>query len=198
MSEAARMSALPTGTVGRSSLGWWGMLCVIATEGALFSYLLFGYFYYAVQLAGNWMPEKPPPLHYALPGVVLLVVSGIAMWWAEYGARRGRGAALLLGLPVALFLGILFGILQALDWRHEAFTMRSGEFGSMFFMLTGLHLAHLIAGLLALLVVLVWSALRYFDAVRNAPVLIAAIYWYFVVTIGVILFIALYILPRLW
>ena len=34
----------------RIGVGWWGLLCVVLTEGALFGYLLFSYLYYAVQL----------------------------------------------------------------------------------------------------------------------------------------------------
>lgn len=198
MSEVVHVPPLPVGPVGRIGLGWWGMLCVIATEAALFAYLLFAYFYYAVQLTGNWLPERLPSLHYALPGVILLVISGGAVWIAEHGVRRGREKPLSFGLAVALLLGISFAVLQSLDWEHEAFTLRSGPFGSSFFTLTGLHFVHVVVGLIALLMVLIWSFLQYFDNVRNAPVLIAAAYWYFVVVIGVIVFLALYVLPHLW
>ena len=32
--------ALPVGAKGKDSVGWWGMLCLIATESSLFAYLL--------------------------------------------------------------------------------------------------------------------------------------------------------------
>lgn len=199
MSDTARrLPVLPVGSTGHRSLGWWGMLCVIATEGTLFAYLLFSYGYFAVQLAGNWMPWQPPPLRYALPGIILLLVSAPGMWLGGFGARRGRRAMLLIGLMLALALGCAFGVLQGLDWRIEAVTLREGEFGSVYYTLTGLHLAHLAAGLLGLLLVLVWSVLGYFDASRHAPVLILAAYWYFVVVAGVVVFVALYVLPRVW
>ncbi len=199
MSETARsLPVLPVGTPGRRSLGWWGMLWAIVTEGTLFAYLLFSYGYFAVQLAGNWMPRQVPPLRLALPGIVLLVISVPAMWLGSFGARRGRTVALLIGLVLALALGAAFGVLQGLDWRSEPLTLRQGEFGSVYYTLTGLHLAHLAAGLLGLLLMLIWSALGYFDARRHAPVLILAAYWYFVVVVGVTVFVALYVLPRVW
>lgn len=199
MSEATvpRPAPLPVGSVGRASLGWWGMLCVIATEALLFVYLLFGYFYYAVQLDGNWLPQTLPSFRLSLPGVILLVVSSAGMWVATFSARRGRLVPLLLGVLFALLLGIAFFVLQLLDWRHQPMTLRSGEYGATFFTLTGLHLAHLAVGLVGLLLLLVWSALRYFDARRHAPVLIMAAYWYFVVAVGVAVFLALYVVPRI-
>ena len=41
--------ALPVGSQGRLSSGWWGMWTLIATEAALFAYLLFSYFYVGAQ-----------------------------------------------------------------------------------------------------------------------------------------------------
>ncbi len=196
MSDAAASAPLPVGSVGRASLGWWGMLCVIATEATLFAYLLFGYFYYAVQLDGNWLPQLPPSLKLSLPGVILLIASSVGMWWGERGVRRGSQGSLLLGVALALLLGIGFLVLQVLDWRQEPLTLRQGAFGATFFTLTGLHLAHLAVGLAGLLLVLAWSGLRYFDALRHTPVLIMAAYWHFVVAVGVIVFLALYVVPR--
>ena len=51
---------LPIGSKGRLSSGWWGMIAVIATEASLFAYLLFSYYYFAIQPhAAPWPPEMP-------------------------------------------------------------------------------------------------------------------------------------------
>ena len=63
MSEAEalyRGEALPVGSKGRLSSGWWGMVTLLATETALFAYLLFSYFYIASQSGGAWPPGGPP------------------------------------------------------------------------------------------------------------------------------------------
>jgi hypothetical protein len=36
------------------SSGWWGILLGIATEAAIFAYLLFSYYYMAIELHGAW------------------------------------------------------------------------------------------------------------------------------------------------
>ena len=40
---------LPTGSIGALANGYWGMIALIVTEAALFVYLEFSYYYYAVQ-----------------------------------------------------------------------------------------------------------------------------------------------------
>ncbi len=184
--------------MGRISVGWWGVICVIATEASLFAYFLFAYFYFALQLGGNWTPLQPPGFLFSLPGVIALILSSLAAWWAERGARRGLRIDQLGGLALAALLGIVFLVLQLLDWGRETFTLKSSEYGSVFFTITGLHLAHLVVGVLALLLILVWSALGYFDARRHVPVLIGVAYWHFVVVVGVVLFLALYVAPNVW
>jgi heme/copper-type cytochrome/quinol oxidase subunit 3 len=188
---------LPVGGVGRIGVGWWGLLCVIATEGSLFAYLLFSYFYFAVQLDGGWMPEAPS-FEFSLPAVILLILSGIAVWWGARASARGARGRFLIGFLLTLLLGLGFIALQWLEWRSKPFTMQSGEYGSIFFTVTGWHLAHLVAGVIGLVLILIWSALGYFDDRRNAPVLIAAGYWHFVVAVGVAVFLALYVTSYLW
>ena len=58
---------IPVGSVGRRAGGWWGMMTLIATEGALFGFLLFSYYYLAVQHGRDWLPDDLPGFRLALP-----------------------------------------------------------------------------------------------------------------------------------
>lgn len=189
---------LPVGGVGRIGVGWWGLLCVIATEGALFGYLLFDYCYYAVQLDKAWLPERLPSFGLALPNTVIALLSSLAAWWGERGITRGARWQFMACFALAFLLGFAFVLIEALDWGMKPFSMRSGIYGSLYFTITGLHVAHLVAGLIALLMVLIWGALGYFDRWRNTPVLIAAAYWHFVNLVWLVFFVVFYVTPRLW
>ena len=92
---------------------------------------------------------------------------------------------------------MLFVAIQLMEWHSRPFTLRSSLYGSLFFTITGFHMAHVVVGLLALAVVLLWSALGYFDARRNAPVLIVSIYWHFVDVVWIFVFTTLYLTPYL-
>src|SRR5690349_24893178 len=126
MSEAALDAApLPVGSIGRGSFGWWGVLCLIATEGALLGYLLFCYFYACVQLYGSMAPPGRPPLHFVLPMTGALILNSIALWWAERGIKRDALWQLRGGVAIALLLGVAFIILEIFEWLSKPFTPRS-------------------------------------------------------------------------
>ncbi len=197
MSEAVLAGRkLPVGAYDHEGVGWWGTLCLIATEAALFCYLLFSYLYAQVKLDGNFLPELPS-FQYSLPAVLVLIASSVAIAWGVAGIRRNARGRLLLGLVVALLCGVAFVVLQFLEWSSKPFSLRSHIYGSLFFTITGIHMAHLLVGLLALLLLLGWSALGYFDGRRNAPVLNVAAYWHFVVAAEVAVFFILYVTPYL-
>jgi len=189
---------LPVGAIERRGLGWWGLLCLIATEGALFFYLLFSYFYFDVQMHREWLPRELPSLGLALPNTAILLLSSVAAWIGERGVRRGARWQLLLGLLGALVLGAVFVSIQLMEWQSRAASIRASTYGSMYYTVTGFHMAHVVVGLAVLLMVLVWSALGYFDRRRNAPVLIGNAYWHFVDAVWLAVFTTFYITPRLW
>lgn len=188
---------LPVGARGRDSVGWWGMLCLIATETCLFAYLLFSYFYIAVQRGPAWSPEPHPSMLLAAQNTVILLLSSVAAWWGEGGARRGQRVRHLAGLALAILLGAAFLTIQVFEWKAKGFGPTAGSYASLYFTVTGFHMAHVIVGLGLLLVVLVWSALGYFTPRRYEPVSIAIIYWHFVDAIWLAVFSTFYLSPYL-
>jgi len=182
--------------VGRESSGWWGMWGVIATEGGLFAYLLFSYFYIGAQAPAPWPTGGPPKLGIATLGTLVLVCASLTVWWGERGIMRGRPGQLRAGLVATLALGVLFLGLQWHEWSKKPFTLTEDVYGSLFFTITGFHMAHVAAGLLMLLVLLVWSLLGYFDQRRHSALSIGAIYWHFVTVVWLAVFAALYLAPQ--
>ncbi|MBV8359241.1 MAG: heme-copper oxidase subunit III [Deltaproteobacteria bacterium] len=197
MSEAVLIDGeLPVGSIGYRSTGWWGVLMLIATEASLFGYLIFSYLYLAVQEGPNWGTRVPPLLSYGIPMTILLVSNSIAMWWAERSVKRNARPQLIASISIGLLLVIVFIALELFDWFSETFTPQSGAYGSSFFVLTGFHLAHTVAGALMLAFVLLWAFLGYFDSERNVPVLVTAAYWHFTDLVWVILFVILFLVPH--
>lgn len=188
---------LPVGSIDRHASGWWGMVCLVMTEGALFAYLLFSYYYFAVQYGRDWLPAELPSFRLAGPNTVDLLLSSVAVWWGERGARQGRRGQQILGLLVGLILGIVFIVVQYEEWSNKAFTLSTSSYGSLYFTVTGFHMAHVLAGLLVLATLLLWSALGYFDRTRHAAISIGAIYWHFVDAVWLTVFFTFYITPYL-
>jgi cytochrome c oxidase subunit 3 len=200
MSEAEalyRGEALPVGSKGRLSSGWWGMITVIATETALFAYLLFSYFYIASQNGGAWPPGGLPKLDLAIAGSVVLVLGSVTMWWGEKGIRAGRQSQLLIGLGASVLLGLAFVVLEGIEWSHKGFTPKTDVYGSLYFTVTGFHLTHVIVGVLMLAMLFVWTLLGYFGVRRHSTVAIAVMYWHFVTAVWVAVFLTFYVSPYL-
>jgi heme/copper-type cytochrome/quinol oxidase subunit 3 len=88
-------------------------------------------------------------------------------------------------------------MIQLREWQGKSFSIRSGTYGSSYFVVTGFHLAHVIVGLAILMTLFIWALKGFFDPARHAPLTIGAIYWHFVDAVWLIVFFALYLVPRL-
>ncbi|MBI1405288.1 MAG: heme-copper oxidase subunit III [Caulobacter sp.] len=198
MAEAIRYGQdLPVGARGRNSTGWWGLLCLIATEGSLFAYLLFSYVYIAIQRGSAWLPDPHPSLKLAGPNTLILLASSVCVWWAERGIKRNHRGQLLAGLAAAVILGTAFLGIQVLEWSGKDFSLSSGSYGSLYFVITGFHMAHVIVGIAILLCVLGWSATGAFTRRRHEPVTLGGLYWHFVDVVWLFVFSTFYLSPRL-
>ncbi len=198
MTDASQRLDLPVGSIGRHANGWWGMMMLIVTEGALFVYLLFAYYYAAVQHSREWLPEDLPNFKLSLPDTIILLLSSVVVWRGESLLKQGRsGGVTAIYLAVGALMGIAFIAIQALEWETKKFTPFSSSYGSLYFTVTGFHMMHVAAGVIILATLSLWCALGYFNRVRSAPVSIGAIYWHFVDAVWLVLFFTFYITPRL-
>ncbi len=200
MAEAiSRSQRLPVHGRGRVGTPWWGMLSLIATEGILFAYLIFSYAYLGSQgPSAHWPPTGgPPPATLALIATALLIASSGTAEWGKRVARRGNleRARLAYGLTIAL--GIGFVALSAREWADKPFKLSDNSYSSIYFLLTGTHLAHVAAGLVALVVVLVWSLAGRVHAGHDQHRTLVTLYWHFVDIVWLFVFATVYLSPRL-
>jgi heme/copper-type cytochrome/quinol oxidase subunit 3 len=104
---------------------------------------------------------------------------------------------LVLGLGVGAVLGIIFLIVQYFEWTAKSFTLASTTYSSLYFTVTGFHMAHVVVGVVMLLCLFAWSAMGYFNRVRYAHIHIGALYWHFVDAVWIAVFFTFYITPYL-
>lgn len=199
MSETMQLNQpLPVGSEGKRSGGWWGVLALIVTEGSLFGYLLFTYFYLASQSEQHWPPEGLPML--LMPGVntLILLASSVFVWTCERCIQRRLMRWSLASMALALGLGVCFVAIQLNEWSKLTYDMTSNLYGSLYFTITGFHMLHVIVGLIILMVLLLWIALGYFDDRRYAAITIGGLYWHFVDVVWLFVFTTLYLTPYLY
>jgi heme/copper-type cytochrome/quinol oxidase subunit 3 len=196
MTSAAAQLQLLEQPRGRST-GFWGMMLLITTEASLFSYLLFSYFYLGSMAQGPWPKQGPPSLTLVIPNTIILLASSGTMYWAESGIRKGRQGRLRLGLLLTLLLGIIFLAIQGIEYSHKHITPRTNAYGSLFFTITGLHGAHVAAGLLMVAVITARSLLNHFGPGHHDAVTNVSWYWHFVDVVWLSVFTCLYVSPYL-
>ena len=166
-----------------------GMVLFVASEAVFFAAFL-GIYATSYAAARVWPPAGITSPSLVLPtiGVVLLLASGAAVGQAMRLAHRPEyPRSVLPWLAAGLALAVAFGVLLGISYADIPFGVGQGIYESLYYMITGLELAHVVGGavLLALVLVRAWSGEL---ALRRDPVQSAAIYWYFVVGLGAVIY----------
>jgi cytochrome c oxidase subunit 3 len=162
------------------------MWLFIISDAVTFGAILFAYGY-----VKNASPDWPEPFKF-FPSILnvmlmtfILVSSSLTMIIATRAAKGGDKSTALRWTFVTVAGGILFALLHIREWfgliregvRLFQNPWGSPMFGATFFAVTGLHLTHVVGGVIALTVV----ALRYKRGRYNSDdVEICSLYWHFV------------------
>jgi nitric oxide reductase NorE protein len=129
----------------------------------------------------------------ALNTVVLLTSSRFVAL-AVQAARRGEFERSRQLISYGELCGVAFVAIKALEWAHEishGFTLVRNDFFMFYFMLTGVHLVHVLVGLVVLVVVN--RELRSPSRRRSWIVESGAVYWHMVDLLWVVIFALLYL-----
>lgn len=177
--------------------GRWGILLFIGSEIMIFGGLFAAYFNFRAQ-AGVW-PPADVHLPIGITGLftIILLLSGATMHWAHAALRAGNRGAFKGHLLLTILLGSIFiggQISEYLTLIGEGITLTHSHFAATFYMLTGTHGLHVIAGLVALVIIGYRTLVHdQFDAQRHVFVEGAAIYWHFVDLIWVFVYAIIYL-----
>ena len=153
---------------------------------------LFGLFISAYNLRmqmPDWRPLVEPDLLWVNTGA--LVLASIVFQWTRGAAIKGRTDAVKFGLTLAGVLTILFLVGQMSAWSNltaAGFTMSRNPANAFFYLLTGIHGAHLLGGLwvCARSTIKVWTGADA-NSVRIS-VELCTIYWHFLLLVWAVLF----------
>jgi cytochrome c oxidase subunit 3 len=168
----------------------------ILSEVMLFGALFAAYFVIRGESSG-WPPlgrlERPEVL---LPGLnsILLISSSVTMQLAVRGARVGDRSRILRWLGLTLLLGGAFLLIQGYEFSSNGFGLDAGVFGSTFYILTGFHGAHVLAGLVLIAIVANRARLGLVSAEHHTALEGISYYWHFVDVVWLFLFSTLYVL----
>jgi cytochrome c oxidase subunit 3 len=188
---------LPTFAFGHRSLMWWSTIGLMLIEGTVFAIGVMSYFYLR-SYAESWPIGAPPPeLGWASANTCVLLLSLWPNQLAKRAAERQDRVAARRWMAVCLLFALAFLTIRAFEFSTLNVTWYANAYGSVVWMLLGLHTTHLITDTVdtAVLVVLLFTGpfrgLRFSDVSENA------LYWYFVVLSWLPIYVVIYLVPRI-
>ena len=177
--------------------GTGAMLLFIATEAFLFIILFFAYFYLA-KGGWRWLAEEPPSLHYAIPNIVILLVSAAIVFWGSKQVGRANYGRGRLALGGAIVLGAGFLVLEAFDYSERLVRLQpqTDTYGSIYYTILGFHSAHTDLGPPDAALCPDSAQLRTDSRAPYRPYYNVALYWYFVLIVWLFVAAFLYVAPN--
>jgi cytochrome c oxidase subunit 3 len=194
------------------SLLWFGMISITMLFAGLTSA------YLVRQGEGKWVEFALPKFFYISSLVILL--SSVSMQWALNAIKKNNTRQLKNAMVITVILGSAFILTQYMAWSELynngiVFTGRISDIktefnyvpsgsekleeassvgnvaGSFLYVLTGLHIAHLFAGVIALIIVFSRALKGKYSAVNYNGVRMCTIYWHFLDGLWLYLFLFL-------
>jgi cytochrome c oxidase subunit 3 len=180
---------------------WFGIISITMLFAGLTSA------YIVRQGEGKWVQFALPDLFKV--STVLIFISSFSMQWAVMAAKRGNRQMLILALGITAVLGFGFVVSQYYSWAElvkqgiyfagriqdiktpfnyipsiknetaQAAGDAGNVAGSFLFVITALHVAHLVGGMIAIILVFSRALLGKYSAASYNGVTVCAIYWHF-------------------
>lgn len=152
--------------------------------------------YIVRQAAGNWLEFRMPDIFYY--STVLILLSSVTLHGSYWAFRNGKETMYKLLLPLTVLLGIGFIVMQYQGWNvlySIGVALDGNPGGSFFYVISGIHAAHVIGGVFALTVAMMHSfTLKYKPTEkRRRRFQLVLHYWHFVDFLWLYLFLFLLI-----
>ncbi len=169
---------------------WAAMASIVMMFGSLTSA------YIVRQAAGNWLEFRMPDIFFFSTAVIL--ISSMTLHGSYWAFRNGRESMYKLLLPITLILGVVFVIMQYQGWTYlydMGVVLDGNPGGSFFYVISGIHAAHVLGGLFALTVALLHANTLPFKPgeKRRRRFQLVLHYWHFVDFLWLYLFLFLLI-----
>ena len=183
--------------------GMMGMYIFLASEVMFFGSLFAMYFY----LFGSHLVWPPPPPAtepefyvnwWPIPAIntVVLLSSGVTGHFGLEALRHANRSRFFVLWIATIILGFTFEGLQLYEFIAafgRGLDLTANSFASAFFIMTGFHGAHVLGGLILLLLILYRAAKGQFSPQNHVGVAAVTLYWHFVDVVWIFLFAILYL-----
>jgi cytochrome c oxidase subunit 3 len=180
------------------SRGRVGMFGLIAAEAAIFTIFVVAYLFYVGKSLTGPTPREvlSVPVFFS----ICLLSSSLTIHLAVRALRGGQRGKFAVLWFATIALGAIFMYGTATEWHrliyHDGLTISTNLFGTTYYSLVGLHAFHVVVGLTALLIVLVFTVLGYVTSEHVERIDVLSMYWHFVDSVWVVVFTVVYVIGR--
>lgn len=188
--------SLPVHFATHRSIGWWGMVFALVTNGSFFLHMVFGYLFLWVVTPG-W-----PPPRMIEPGVVLPFITVLALGsgaWASRkavtGNRRGATAAVGLWLAAATLSGLAALVCFVVLLVFQVPPVQEHAYGAVVAALTGYGALHCFLASLGSGFALLRQNRGYVSAVRSQDLRIPDLLWRYTAATAIALVLLICAMP---
>nr|QAV59297.1 cytochrome c oxidase subunit 3 [Cephalodiscus hodgsoni] len=184
-----------------SVLGYYkaGFILFLISEAFLFFSFIWSYVHFGcmslVQVGCYWPPRGVVPIDawgWPFFGTCLLLSSGVSSQVAHGYLKIGDKVGCFFWMVVTVILGVWFVIVQGKEFSTAKFSMADTVFGGCFFIVTGCHGAHVLVGLVFLLVNLFRMVVGGYWPSNHWGFRAGLWYWHFVDGIWIVVWSVLY------
>jgi len=176
-----------------------GFILFIFSEVMFFFGFFWAYFHLAIDpsihIGSVWPPDgiiALKPQGVPLLNTYILLLSGATITYTHYSLISGNIYATSWGYMLTLLLGCLFTVIQLSEYIEVRFSIADSVYGSTFFMITGLHGAHVIVGTLFIFVGFYRTLAGHFTRSHHLGFEFAVWYWHFVDVVWLFVFTFIY------
>ncbi len=165
---------------------WIGIVSIIMFFGGLTSAVI-------VSQGGGEFLTIDMPFAFTISTVVILL-SSVIFHFGLISIKKGNYAVAKISIIATLILGLLFIATQYMGWVNlyengvYAVGAESTQESSFIYLLTALHIAHLVGGLISLIIVLVKTIKERYTLDNMLGMQVSITYWHFLGALWIYLF----------
>ena len=185
--------------VSNAKLGMW---LFISSEALFFGAFIATYFLYRGRDEGFFKGIRPDEV-FNIPFTsvtsFILLMSSLSMVLALAAIQRGDHRRLRIWLLATVLFGATFiagQVFEFTEFYREGLKLSTNMFGTTFYVLTGLHGAHVTMGIIWLGILYGRSMQGRLPSGKSESVEIAGLYWHFVDIVWIVIFTVIYLLPQ--
>ncbi len=188
------METPPSSSVQRPQLLAVGVMIWLGSEFMFFSGLFAAFF--TIRSAAKVWPPAGTELdtYQALIFTIVLLASSPTMQFGVWAQEHGHRTKARIWIGLTLILGGAFLGNQAYEWKTLPFHAHTNAYGSLFYIMSGLHGLHVLLGLVAMVFLLFRLSGPQGDEGETPVYQAISYYWHFVDIVWIGLFSALFLL----